>query len=148
MSPKTKYQEFKVQQHTTQQHQLPLPIQISLLPVPASSQHLWNSTNKQTNMPTISNFYTMQEASLHNTKDDCWIVVDGKVPTFPPIISFSFKFPIWVLMSNVLLFALFCFSLIIACPLVEDLFLASNFHLLVWWCCWICSFPFIQGCAV
>ncbi|XP_057448083.1 cytochrome b5 [Lotus japonicus] len=30
-------------------------------------------------MPTISNFYTMQEASLHNTKDDCWIVVDGKV---------------------------------------------------------------------
>ncbi|XP_027360489.1 cytochrome b5 [Abrus precatorius] len=30
-------------------------------------------------MPTLSNCYTMQDASLHSTKDDCWIVVDGKV---------------------------------------------------------------------
>ncbi|MED6183857.1 hypothetical protein PIB30_041712 [Stylosanthes scabra] len=30
-------------------------------------------------MPTISNFYTMNDASKHNTKDDCWIVVNGKV---------------------------------------------------------------------
>ncbi|PRQ40615.1 putative cytochrome b5-like heme/steroid binding domain-containing protein [Rosa chinensis] len=30
-------------------------------------------------MPTLTKLYTMQEASQHNTKDDCWIVVDGKV---------------------------------------------------------------------
>ncbi|KAI9091944.1 hypothetical protein K1719_027879 [Acacia pycnantha] len=30
-------------------------------------------------MPTISKLYTMQEASQHNTKDDCWVVIDGKV---------------------------------------------------------------------
>ncbi|KAK4260984.1 hypothetical protein QN277_004040 [Acacia crassicarpa] len=30
-------------------------------------------------MPTISKLYTMQEASQHNTKNDCWVVIDGKV---------------------------------------------------------------------
>ncbi|MBA0699004.1 hypothetical protein Goari_000677, partial [Gossypium aridum] len=30
-------------------------------------------------MPTLTKLYTMQEASQHNTKDDCWIVIDGKV---------------------------------------------------------------------
>ncbi|XP_057961817.1 cytochrome b5 [Malania oleifera] len=30
-------------------------------------------------MPTLTNFYTMQEASLHDSKDDCWVVIDGKV---------------------------------------------------------------------
>ncbi|KAI9169317.1 hypothetical protein LWI28_010639 [Acer negundo] len=30
-------------------------------------------------MATLSQLYTMQEASLHNTKDDCWIVIDNKV---------------------------------------------------------------------
>uniref|UniRef100_A0A2N9FE06 Cytochrome b5 heme-binding domain-containing protein n=1 Tax=Fagus sylvatica TaxID=28930 RepID=A0A2N9FE06_FAGSY len=30
-------------------------------------------------MPTLSKLYTMQEASEHNTKDDCWVVIDGKV---------------------------------------------------------------------
>ncbi|XP_004490217.1 cytochrome b5 [Cicer arietinum] len=30
-------------------------------------------------MPTLSNFYNIQDASNHNTKDDCWIIVDGKV---------------------------------------------------------------------
>nr|KJB79810.1 hypothetical protein B456_013G095300 [Gossypium raimondii] len=29
-------------------------------------------------MPTLTKLYTMQEASQHNTKDDCWIVIDGK----------------------------------------------------------------------
>ncbi|KAF2294954.1 hypothetical protein P3X46_017207 [Hevea brasiliensis] len=30
-------------------------------------------------MPTLTKLYTMDEASQHNTKDDCWIVIDGKV---------------------------------------------------------------------
>uniref|UniRef100_A0A5B7AX38 Cytochrome b5 heme-binding domain-containing protein n=1 Tax=Davidia involucrata TaxID=16924 RepID=A0A5B7AX38_DAVIN len=30
-------------------------------------------------MPTLTKLFTMQEASQHNTKEDCWIVIDGKV---------------------------------------------------------------------
>ncbi|XP_011070917.1 cytochrome b5 [Sesamum indicum] len=30
-------------------------------------------------MPTLTKIYTMEEASEHNTKDDCWVVIDGKV---------------------------------------------------------------------
>ncbi|XP_052881648.1 cytochrome b5-like isoform X2 [Gossypium arboreum] len=30
-------------------------------------------------MPTLTKLYTMEEASQHNTKDDCWVVIDGKV---------------------------------------------------------------------
>ncbi|KAE8710167.1 Cytochrome b5 isoform A [Hibiscus syriacus] len=30
-------------------------------------------------MPTLTKLYAMQEASQHNTKDDCWVVIDGKV---------------------------------------------------------------------
>ncbi|XP_020212890.1 cytochrome b5 [Cajanus cajan] len=30
-------------------------------------------------MPTLTNFYAIEELSQHNTKDDCWILVDGKV---------------------------------------------------------------------
>ncbi|KAB2048031.1 hypothetical protein ES319_A13G086800v1 [Gossypium barbadense] len=30
-------------------------------------------------MPTLTKLYTMQEAAQHNTKDDFWIVIDGKV---------------------------------------------------------------------
>ncbi|PSR88379.1 Cytochrome b5 like [Actinidia chinensis var. chinensis] len=30
-------------------------------------------------MPTLTKLYTMQEASQHNSKDDCWVVIDGKV---------------------------------------------------------------------
>ncbi|XP_065860599.1 cytochrome b5 [Euphorbia lathyris] len=30
-------------------------------------------------MPTLTKLYTLQEASQHNTKHDCWIVIDGKV---------------------------------------------------------------------
>ncbi|XP_039054764.1 cytochrome b5-like [Hibiscus syriacus] len=30
-------------------------------------------------MPTLTKLYTMQEASQHNTKDDCWVVIDDKV---------------------------------------------------------------------
>ncbi|XP_072955509.1 cytochrome b5 [Typha angustifolia] len=30
-------------------------------------------------MPTITKLYGMQEASQHNTREDCWVVVDGKV---------------------------------------------------------------------
>ncbi|KAF1869272.1 hypothetical protein Lal_00020949 [Lupinus albus] len=30
-------------------------------------------------MPTLSDFYTIQDASQHKTKEDCWVVIDGKV---------------------------------------------------------------------
>jgi cytochrome b5 len=30
-------------------------------------------------MPTLTKLYSMKEAALHNTPDDCWVVVDGKV---------------------------------------------------------------------
>lgn len=33
----------------------------------------------QVKMPTLTKLFTMEEASEHNTKDDCWVVIDGKV---------------------------------------------------------------------
>ncbi|KAL8150225.1 hypothetical protein V2J09_020033 [Rumex salicifolius] len=30
-------------------------------------------------MPTITKLFAMQEVSEHNTKEDCWVVIDGKV---------------------------------------------------------------------
>ncbi|KAL5553597.1 hypothetical protein UlMin_040998 [Ulmus minor] len=30
-------------------------------------------------MPSITKLISMQEASQHNTNDDCWLVIDGKV---------------------------------------------------------------------
>ncbi|KAG5031566.1 hypothetical protein AAZX31_06G126100 [Glycine max] len=30
-------------------------------------------------MPTLTNFYSIKDLSQHTTKDDCWILVDGKV---------------------------------------------------------------------
>ncbi|KAK4479816.1 hypothetical protein RD792_015355 [Penstemon davidsonii] len=30
-------------------------------------------------MPTLTKLYTMEEASEHNTAEDCWVVIDGKV---------------------------------------------------------------------
>ncbi|GLT36954.1 hypothetical protein SLA2020_112990 [Shorea laevis] len=30
-------------------------------------------------MPALAKLYSMEEISRHNTKDDCWIVIDGKV---------------------------------------------------------------------
>lgn len=40
-------------------------------------------------MPTLTKLYSMEEAALHNTPDDCWVVIDGKVsllaPASPPL---------------------------------------------------------------
>lgn len=41
-------------------------------------------------MPTLSKLCSMQEASEHNTKDDCWVVIDGKVHIFFPFFHFFF----------------------------------------------------------
>ncbi|ONM09427.1 Cytochrome b5 isoform A [Zea mays] len=30
-------------------------------------------------MPTLTKLYSMEEAALHNTPDDCWVIVDGKI---------------------------------------------------------------------
>ncbi|KAF5178999.1 cytochrome b5 [Thalictrum thalictroides] len=30
-------------------------------------------------MPTLTKLYDLKEAGEHNTRDDCWVVVDGKV---------------------------------------------------------------------
>ncbi|OVA00835.1 Cytochrome b5-like heme/steroid binding domain [Macleaya cordata] len=30
-------------------------------------------------MPTLTKLFTWQEASEHKTRDDCWVIVDGKV---------------------------------------------------------------------
>ncbi|KAF5745760.1 cytochrome b5 isoform A [Tripterygium wilfordii] len=30
-------------------------------------------------MPTLTKLHTMQEAAEHGSKDDCWVVIDGKV---------------------------------------------------------------------
>ncbi|XP_062111479.1 cytochrome b5 [Humulus lupulus] len=30
-------------------------------------------------MPSLTKLFSMAEASQHNTKDDCWVVIDGKV---------------------------------------------------------------------
>ncbi|XP_068654915.1 cytochrome b5-like [Aristolochia californica] len=30
-------------------------------------------------MPTITKLFTLQEASEHNKKEDCWVVIDGKI---------------------------------------------------------------------
>ena len=45
-------------------------------------------------MPTLTKLYTMQEAAQHNTPQDCWVVIDGKVgsslgvPPPPPLLVF------------------------------------------------------------
>uniref|UniRef100_A0A1D1XKV4 Putative cytochrome b5 isoform 2 n=1 Tax=Anthurium amnicola TaxID=1678845 RepID=A0A1D1XKV4_9ARAE len=30
-------------------------------------------------MPTIVKLFSLKEAAQHNTRDDCWVVIDGKV---------------------------------------------------------------------
>lgn len=43
-------------------------------------------------MPTLTKLYTMQEAAQHNTPQDCWVVIDGKVGSslgIPPSSSLS-----------------------------------------------------------
>nr|DAD31511.1 TPA_asm: hypothetical protein HUJ06_010362 [Nelumbo nucifera] len=41
-------------------------------------------------MPTITRIYTLQQAAEHNKRDDCWVVIDGKVyPTHHKYLSLS-----------------------------------------------------------
>lgn len=49
-------------------------------------------------MATLSKLYSMREAAEHNTRDDCWVVIHGKVRSF----YFSFSF-----FAHIVL-ALFC----------------------------------------
>ncbi len=35
--------------------------------------------NISANVSTVPHIFTMQEIAQHNTKDDCWMVIDGKV---------------------------------------------------------------------
>jgi cytochrome b involved in lipid metabolism len=52
-----------------------------------------NKSRNRNRMPTLTKLYTMQEAAQHNTPQDCWVVIDGKVGTIslgiPPLL-FSF----------------------------------------------------------
>lgn len=46
-------------------------------------------------MPTLTKLYSMEEASKHNTSDDCWIVIDGKVQHYSLLqfVVWRFLFP-------------------------------------------------------
>lgn len=103
--------EFKAQPTTAQDKSIYLPIKISLsilFPLP----NTLGLQSQFTNMPTLSNFYTIQDVSNHKTKDDCWIIVDGKVLTFPPSGSFSFAFCTslfnCVILDDPMLLSIFC----------------------------------------
>ncbi|XP_052147469.1 cytochrome b5 isoform X1 [Oryza glaberrima] len=34
---------------------------------------------REEEMPTLTKLYSLEEAARHNTADDCWVVVDGKI---------------------------------------------------------------------
>jgi hypothetical protein len=69
--------QVRIQSSTTQQY-LSTNQNILALPLPYI---LGVGFQSQRNMPTLSNFYTIQDVSQHKSKDDCWIIVDGKVLT-------------------------------------------------------------------
>jgi cytochrome b involved in lipid metabolism len=41
---------------------------------------------REEEMPTLTKLYSLEDAARHNTADDCWVVVDGKV-SFPHLSS-------------------------------------------------------------
>lgn len=73
-------------------------------------KHLWQKKSptggdivETTKMPQLTKLYTMAEASEHNTKDDCWVVIDGKVPLLPKKKGFFFlRFVIGFFIINIL----------------------------------------------
>uniref|UniRef100_A0A7C9DYF6 Cytochrome b5 heme-binding domain-containing protein n=1 Tax=Opuntia streptacantha TaxID=393608 RepID=A0A7C9DYF6_OPUST len=38
-------------------------------------------------MPILTKLFSMEEAAQHNTKDDCWVVIDGKVYDVTPYLD-------------------------------------------------------------
>jgi len=44
-------------------------------------------------MPILTKLFSMEEAAQHNTKDDCWVVIDGKVSrtSFPLFVVYVLK---------------------------------------------------------
>jgi cytochrome b involved in lipid metabolism len=71
--------QVRIQSSTTQQY---LSTNQNILALPLLPYILGVGFQSQINMPTLSNFYTIQDVSQHKSKDDCWIIVDGKVLTF------------------------------------------------------------------
>lgn len=70
-------------------------IALSFSPFP----NILDSLPTKFNMPTLTNFYAIQDLSHHKTKDDCWILVGGKVSPFQLLTPFSLQFPMWVFSS-------------------------------------------------
>jgi hypothetical protein len=70
--------QVRIQSSTTQQY---LSTNQNILALPLLPYILGVGFQSQINMPTLSNFYTIQDVSQHKSKDDCWIIVDGKVLT-------------------------------------------------------------------
>lgn len=61
-------------------------------------------------MPTIEKLYSMKEVAEHNSADDCWIVVDGKVLSLSlssNLALFWISYFLFLLLS----FQVACFSL-------------------------------------
>lgn len=47
-------------------------------------------------MPILTKLYSMAEASEHSTKEDCWVVIDGKVYPYTYlhlVFRFGLNFP-------------------------------------------------------
>lgn len=49
-------------------------------------------------MPTLTKLFSMEEAAQHNTKDDCWVVIDGKVASLLPFL-FHIQTPDFLLVN-------------------------------------------------
>lgn len=99
---------------------------------------------KLTKMPTLTKLFTMQEASQHNTKDDCWVVIDGKVPFFIHGLSYSYK-NIFLWSGLLYILALVSLSLWVLCCALESKYIIQFLFWLSFVVCfkisfWVCEF--------